>query len=314
MTILLEDRVDPIFDLGERTREFGHKIDFFEPWWGLSTGLREGSARRWKFGFTYSSDTFSQAPGQQEEVLLPPDRTLSYPWLDVEFIQDRFVEARDLNRIARTEDINLGMRLQARVGWSSSSFGADEDLAVMGFNGETGFRPSERTLLFTSVNGGARLGSDSETLVVGGAARFFWRNFGRHAFFGKLELSAVEDLDPEKQLLLGGDNGLRGYPLRYQSGDRKYLLTFEERFFTNLELFKLANIGGAVFFDVGRAWFHNNGVEEDLGVLKDVGFGLRVSSSRSSGQSVFHLDVAFPLDGDSSIDGVQFLVETRESF
>jgi len=29
---------------------------------------------------------------------------------------------------------------------------------------------------------------------------------------------------------------------------------------------------------------------------------------------VLHIDVAFPLDGDSSIDSVQFLVETRKSF
>ena len=315
MTILLEDRVDPIFDLGEVTREFGHEIEFFEPWWGLSTGLHGGSVTRWKFGFTYSSDTFSQAPGQQEEVLLPPDRTLSYPWVDVEYIQDRFVEARDLNRIARTEDINLGTRLQARVGWSSPSFGADQELAVMGFNGGTGFRPSARTLLFTSVNSGARWGQgDFETIVVGGSARFFWRNLGRHALFAELGATVVEDLDPDKQLLLGGDSGLRGYPLRYQSGDRRFLLTLEQRFFTDFELFKLANVGGAVFFDIGRAWFHNDGMEEDLGVLKDVGFGLRVSSSRSSGQSVFHIDVAFPLDGDDSIDDVQFVIKTRESF
>jgi hypothetical protein len=315
ITVLLEDRVDPIFELGELTQEFRHEIEFFEPWWGFSKGLREGSVTRWKLGFTYSSDTFAQAPDQLEDVLLPPDRTLSYPWLDVEFIQDRFVEARDLNRIARTEDINLGTRLQGRVGWSSPSFGADEELLVMGFNGGTGFRPSEGTLLFTSMNGGARWGhGDFETIVVGATTRFFWRNLGRHAFFAELGAAVVEDLDPEKQLLLGGDSGLRGYPLRYQSGDRRFLLTLEQRFFTDFEIFKLANVGGAVFFDVGRAWFQDDSMGEDLGVLKDVGFGLRVSSSRSSGQSVFHIDVAFPLDGDDSIDDVQFVIKTRESF
>lgn len=325
MTILLEDRVDPIFDLGELQSQFRHEIDFFEPWWGFSGGLREGSVTRWKLGFTYSSDRFSEVPEEIRNVFiapitvgdprLPPDRTLSYPWLDVEFVQDRFVEARDLNRIARTEDINLGTRLQGRLGYSSSIFGADEDLVVMGFNGSTGFRPSERTLLFTSVNGGARFGHrDYETVVVGGAARFFWRNIGRHALFAEVGASFVEDLDPEKQLLLGGDSGLRGYPLRYQSGDRRVLVTLEQRFFTDLEIFKLANVGGAIFFDAGRAWFEDSSLGEDLGVLKDIGFGLRISSSRSSGQSVFHFDVAFPLDGDDSIDDVQFFVKTKESF
>ena len=325
MTILFEDRVDPIFDLGELTHEFRHEIDFFEPWWGFSKGLRDGSVTRWKTGFTYSSDRFSEVPEEIQNAFvapirvgdsrLPPDRTLSYPWFDVEFIQDRFVEARDLNRIARTEDINLGTRLQGRIGWSSPNFGADEDLVVMGFGGSTGFRPSERTLLFTSMNGGARFGhGDWETIVVGGSARFFWRNFGRHALFAEVGASVVEDLDPEKQLLLGGDSGLRGYPLRYQSGDRRFLVTFEQRFFTDFEIFKLANVGGAVFMDIGRAWFDDPGLGEDLGLLKDVGFGLRISSSRSSGQSVFHIDVAFPLDGDDSIDDLQFVVKTKESF
>ncbi|MDH3254695.1 MAG: BNR-4 repeat-containing protein [Acidobacteriota bacterium] len=314
MSVLLEDRVDPIFNLGQLTSDFRHEIEVFEAYWGFSQGLREGSASRWKLGYTYIGDTFSQSPGRAEDVLLPPDRTLSYPWVDFELIQDRFVEARDLNRIARTEDINLGSRFQARLGWSSPNFGGDDDLAVMGFTAGTGFRPSESTLVFASTNGGARWGSgDFETVVVGGSARLFWRNFGKHALFAKLEAAFVEDLDPEKQLLLGGDSGLRGYPLRYQNGDRRFLVTFEQRFFSDLELFKLANVGAAVFFDAGRAWFADNGIGDDLGVLKDIGVGLRLSSSRSSGKSVLHFDIAFPLDGDDSIDGVQFLVETKQT-
>ena len=30
--------------------------------------------------------------------------------------------------------------------------------------------------------------------------------------------TATDSLDPDMQLLIGGDNGLRGYPLRYESG------------------------------------------------------------------------------------------------
>jgi hemolysin activation/secretion protein len=149
---------------------------------------------------------------------------------------------------------------------------------------------------------------------VGTSTRFFWRDLGNHALFGELQAAFVKDLDPEKQLLLGGDSGLRGYPLRFQSGDRRVLLTLEQRFFTDLELFKIANLGAAVFFDIGRAWFVGSEAENRFGILKDVGFGLRLSSSRSSGKSMLHLDVAFPLDGDDSIDSVQFLVTTKESF
>ena len=40
-------------------------------------------------------------------------------------------------------------------------------------------------------------------------------------------------------------------------------------------------------------------VSQSLGTLYDVGFGLRLSSSRASGKSVVHIDLAFPLNGDS---------------
>lgn len=33
--------------------------------------------------------------------------------------------------------------------------------------------------------------------------------------------------------MLGGDNGLRGYPLRYQVGTTNALITLEERFYSS---------------------------------------------------------------------------------
>jgi len=41
---------------------------------------------------------------------------------------------------------------------------------------------------------------------------------------------------------------------------------------------------------------------------------LRFGSSRSAFGNVIHVDLAFPLDGDKSIDRVQLIVETKSSF
>jgi hypothetical protein len=49
-------------------------------------------------------------------------------------------------------------------------------------------------------------------------------------------------------------------------------------------------------------------------LLKDIGIGLRFGNSRSGLGNIIHVDLAFPLDGDSSIDDVQILVETKERF
>lgn len=42
--------------------------------------------------------------------------------------------------------------------------------------------------------------------------RYFWRNFGRHQLLASMRADAAWNLDPENQILLGGDTGLRGYP------------------------------------------------------------------------------------------------------
>ena len=70
-----------------------------------------------------------------------------------------------------------------------------------------------------------------------------------------------------------------------------------------------------MFFDAGRAWGEPPmGPSENLGLLKDVGFGLRLASSRSALGNVVHVDVALPLGGSRSIDDVQLLVQTKRSF
>jgi hemolysin activation/secretion protein len=121
-------------------------------------------------------------------------------------------------------------------------------------------------------------------------------------------------LDADQQILLGGDNGLRGYPLRYQSGRGRWLFTAEQRLFSDWYPFQLFNVGGAVFYDMGSTWGRGPLGAPSQGLLRDVGFGLRLGNSRSARGNVVHLDVAWPLDGDRDARQVQYLIETRMSF
>src|ERR1700684_3894646 len=116
------------------------------------------------------------------------------------------------------------------------------------------------------------------------------------------------------QLLLGGDNGLRGYPLRFESGTSRGLFTVAQRFFTDWYPFCLVRVGGAVFADVGRTWGTGVIGNSDPGLLKDVGFGLRLGNTRSGLGNVLHVDFAFPLSSEAGIQKFQFLVQTMQSF
>jgi hemolysin activation/secretion protein len=150
--------------------------------------------------------------------------------------------------------------------------------------------------------------------LLGAEARYYFRQSPRRLFFLGLSGTAGSNLDTDTQVLLGGDNGLRGYPLRYQAGTGRWLFTAEQRGYTNWFPFQLFNVGGAVFFDMGRVTGRDPLGSTPQGVLKDVGIGLRLGNSRSALGNVLHIDLAFPLDGNSSIDKMQVVVETKRSF
>jgi outer membrane translocation and assembly module TamA len=179
----------------------------------------------------------------------------------------------------------------------------------------TGFDLSTRQslILIAAANGRLEDGNVANGLL-GAEARYYYRQSPRRVFFMGLAATAGTNLDADTQVLLGGDNGLRGYPLRYQAGTGRWLFTAEQRMFSNWYPFQLFNVGGAVFYDMGRVVGRDPLGSEPQGLLKDVGVGLRFGNSRSALGNVLHVDFAFPLDGDPSISSMQIVVETKRRF
>ena len=74
------------------------------------------------------------------------------------------------------------------------------------------------------------------------------------------------------QVILGGANGLRGYPVYRFAGNRLAIGNLEYRFYLPLEILTV-RIGGAAFFDIGTVWRRNEKI--DPGDLRsDIGLGL----------------------------------------
>jgi hypothetical protein len=330
-----DDRLESLYSLGKVETAFRHLTDSAEVYGGFSPGLIDGFTHRWQAGFTFSRDDFSLSSQRNFLVKslgkgpvtgpvtlpLPPDRTLAYPWVRFESVQDRYVVEKDLDRIQRSEDLNLGRQYSLLVGLSSPRLGGDAQRWIGQAALSDGWRPAPGQILLFQLGGSTRWArGDAENLVAGGRVRWYVRDFGENVFFASLGADLAHRLDGEDQLLLGGDSGLRGYPIRYQAGDRRALLTLEQRFYSDREIFHLAHLGAAVFFDAGQAWFvdtltlQEQALRQDRKVLKDIGFGLRVASSRSSRGGVLHLDVAFPLDGARTAQRVQWLVSTADTF
>jgi hypothetical protein len=309
------ERNDARYVLGDKVGEFLHRAEYYELYGGLSRGLRDGWVRRWTYGVTYDRDRFELDPLEPPGGPLPPDRELAYPWIGLDLVEDSFQERVNQDQILRTEDVLVGLRASLRLGYSAEAFGADRDAIIASAHVQDGadLRPGQS--VFGSLSASGRI-EDGQLVngLLSADGRFYWQTSTYSKFYASVSGAAAEQLDPELQLTLGGDNGLRGYPLRYQAGTARALLTLEQRYYTRWYPFRLFHVGAAAFFDMGRTWGTDVTGAGSAGLLKDVGFGLRLGSSRSSFGNVVHLDVAFPLDGDKDIDSVQFLVTTKGSF
>jgi outer membrane protein assembly factor BamA len=311
-----ERRVDPRYDLGEVIDEFRHDIASVDVSGGLSNGLIDGWTRRVVAGYRYIREEFASEPGRLPPLELPPDRTLSYPWVGMHWIEDEFIETQNLNQIGRTEDLYYGTSYRLELGWSAETLGATSDAAIVTAAAGTAFRwDDDRHSLFLTTGASGRVASgDIANGLLNGNARYYWRWDPKRVLYASLDGTTTDDLDPEDQLLMGGDTDLRGYPYSYQAGTGRMQFTLEQRFYTDWFPFRLFHVGGAVFFDAGRTWGRGIGGAESLGWLKDAGLGLRLGNARSGFGSVIHLDVAFALDATEDIDEVQFIVETKRSF
>lgn len=293
------------FEMRERSVDIGG---------GVSSGLSHGWVRRLLAGVHYENREFG-ALADHETSRLPEDRVLAYPWLGVEWIEDEYVKTWNLDQIGRTEDLYLGQSARFEAGFASSAFGSTHDALILGGRFRTAAELAQDQYLINTLDYTGRLQQGSlRDGRIDLTSRYYLRHSPRRVLFAAATASLTEKLDRDEQLLLGGDNGLRGYPLRYQGGTMSALVTLEERFYTNWQPLKLFNVGAAVFFDAGRTWGRDAYAGESLGWLKDAGVGLRLGSARSGLGNVLHIDLAFPLDGGREIDSMQFIVETRRSF
>lgn len=315
-TALLDDkRATQLYRLGNEAAEFRHERQYGTLFGGRSKGLIGRWTRRYSAGVVYDDNRFSEVPGSTLDPAVPEDRKLVYPFMSFEMLEDEFETGNNRNQIGRTEDFYLGTRITASLGWADRSFGADRDAAVYSASFSQGFgRLDGAALLLDTQATGRHESGNTANALTSIRARYYWHWADKRTFFMTLSGTAGHNLDLDNPVQLGGDSGLRGYPLRYQSGDSKMLFTVEQRFFTDWYPFRLVRIGGAVFADVGRTWGRNPIGEPELGWLRDVGFGLRLAPTRASANKMIHIDVAFPLDGDPTIDSVQILLESKRSF
>ena len=202
-----------------------------------------------------------------------------------------WITRRLVNQIDRDEDFNLAPSVRVEVGFSppvGDVQGAGRAL-VSGSMGT--LLPSGFAL--ATLQASTRLSGGVENALLSADARAFMQT-GPWTFVGRLGTMVGWNLDPENQIPLDGENGVRAYRLHAVEGTRRFVGNLEARVLAVPEILQLVSFGLAAFGDVG--W--STGDPDGFWKLADAGVGLRVGLTRASKTSLLRVDVGRSLHPD----------------
>jgi len=283
--------------------------------YGWSPGLVGGWVHRFSTGVRYEQTAYQAEPGLAAPAQLPAGRTLVAPYLRYDALQDEFREVSNLNQIGRPEYLLLGWNSSLVFGRASAGLGSTQTVSQYSCSLSKGAHIAAEGTLLSSVSlSGERSEGRSDRQVLSAATRYYKRRADTTLYYLSLTGDATNFSDATRYLSLGGDTGLRGYPANYQLGARRVLFTAERRFYTDWYPFRLIRVGGAVFYDIGRAWSGPYEKPSGNDWSSDFGFGLRLLSSRSSSGSTLHVDFAFPLEREPGVKSFQFSFKSKTGF
>ncbi len=286
---------------------------------GHSKALSHNWTQRLSLGYIDEQHTFKAIDSTTTAVA--ENRSLSYPYISGHWFEDNFIKVRNFDSIYRTEDLNLGWNIKATLGYSDESISNDDSRAVYSFNFNKAHFSTNHTLWRFHADIQGYWNNEKkqlENLLTTSQIQYYLNTSIDQSWYVKARLQYAKNLTNDKQLTLGGETGLRGYPMEFQHGDRSFLVSLEKRYYWEYDLLQLFKVGGAAFLDIGRAWYNNDSNTqyqvENTPVLKNVGLGLRLAPSRANAGTMIHLDIAAPLNKYNDVDSVQWLLSVKNSF
>jgi len=300
---------------GVLTDQYQRYQDTASIYGGRSRGLVDNWTHRYSIGLDYVKDRYELVPDEPPPSLLPEDEKYVSPFFRYQVIQNNYVETMNRNQVQRPEYFLLGFSSDIKLGYASTALGSTQPAWNYAATISNGWDLSRDRMLLAELSGAGRyVNGQNDGALFAGYLDFYNPQSERSQTFVGLQLAAANDIVTSNQLTLGGDNGLPGYPTRYQSGNKRVLFNLEQRYYTDWYPFRLFRIGGGVFFDAGRAWGGDTSDQVDQGWLFNIGAGLRVFSVRSAFGNVWRLDLAFPVNPQGDIPSYQIVFYRAQRF
>ncbi|GAW95680.1 MULTISPECIES: hypothetical protein [Colwellia] len=318
-----ESRNDTLFQNGQDQSIYRHDISFKVANYAWLNFNSDSRLLRYRVGITQDKNTFSALTNEHHNDLtvppltnvVPEDRDLLYPWFAFEYIEKDFRKLTNVHLITQIEDFNHGWQLNSRLGIGN---GNKENTAwtVWKMRVKKGFNLHNNALLLLDF----ALANDiyqhrDSRLLVKLTAEYFYQLNKRWGFYLSNTNVASKNQYLDKPVTMGGNTGLRGFPLQYQHGKSSIKATAEIRYYPQINLFKLFDLAAVAFVDTGRTYGESTVKNIEEGWLGSVGLGLRLHSPHSGGNHpIIHIDFALPQSDNPNINSFEIRVQAKKSF
>lgn len=283
-----------LYQSGAEVASFDARRASVDAWTGIGRRLG-GVVQRAQIGFTWNNRDLgeSRIGGVAPPEFDGPAEALRTRRVTLEgrLWRPRFVQRDGAERMDRIEDWDLGPQVGVQLGASPKFLGSTADEGWVRLDGSVG---ATNALGFGVLN--ARLSSrwrrEPRELVRSAQGRWYVQWAGQHTIAMSLLAAEGTRVSRDYQLVVGGLNGLRAYPVQAIAGRELVRANVEHRWRPGWDVGGLARIGTAVFYDLAHGWGPG---ADPTNWFNAAGFGLRLVPPRAALGPIFRVDVAWPV-------------------
>jgi len=309
--LLKEERIDSIEKNGINAWQFNHKISAVNIGYGKLVDSWDNSLLRMSLGLSKEEHSYSEFVNNSLSDFSPNEWS-TYPWLAVEYIQDNYKTLNNVKLINHREDINFGWQIKMKFGFDIDNQYQDDTLGIhLASAVEKAFQQKNFFTFFKFKAKSYLIEDQKDRFLISGEVSTLHQLNDRWSSYYFTQIVASKNQAIYQPTALGGDNGVRGYPIQYQHGDNYWSASTELRYNPNQTLYQVVNVAWASFIDIGRTWGDTHTDNINTKTLSSIGIGARLFSSHSSEKNVVHVDLIKPLVKGEHINSWEWRVQVK---
>lgn len=320
-----DKRNDTIFQNNKNLTTFSHKITYRTASYAWLSKRFNGFSKnnnnilRFNFGITQDQHIFgalkdfNYLSNVNEKLVIPQNRDFTYPWFEVEYIENDFKELTNIHLVTQVEDFNFGWQFKAKLGVADGNK-TNSTWAIWRSNISKGFSFNEKSMALLNIYIASDIYAINNRFLARIDTEFFYHLSEKWNVYIANTTILSSNQYSDQPITLGGNSGMRGFPLQYQHGSKSFKVTSELRYYPHINIYKLFELAGTVFIDAGKTSGNSLAVNTDTGWLYSVGVGARIYSTHSSLGRVIHIDLAKPFSDNLDLGGFEIRLQAKETF